>query len=209
MTVQEVSGILQGAAPTVALILVVLSLRQQTRQLQYQQQAIEGQQAEQARAIEVLRFEVYERVTQRYADLLERASSDQDLNRIYQPLDSRRQHELDAAQAADPGWGAWEIMDFQEQKCFRYTRLALEVCEQAHKVEELGWIDDETWRKWHTWTQTFSRTRYFPYVLDIADERSRGRFRPAFVRYVEGEVLTLKPHGYHWTLRVDKVENAD
>ena len=55
--------------------------------------------------------------------------------------------------------------------------LAIELFEQAHKVNQYGMLDKEIWQKWVSWMEIWPRTRYFPYMW----EDSARKFMPSFV----------------------------
>lgn len=121
-------------------------------------------------------FEVYQSLINQHTELLKMADKDTVLNLIWEPLEADRKAELDAAQAAKD-WGAWYVMTPEEQRSYRYTRYALELFEQAHKVNQFGILDEEIWRKWISWMEIWPRTRYFTYVW----EDSARKFMPSFV----------------------------
>jgi hypothetical protein len=184
----NVGAAIQGLAAALGVPALVITLLMLIRQTKAQTEATQEQIEENKRQQEVLSFEVYQRLTERYSSHLALASQEPLYHRLYEPLREARKDELDDAQRANPPWGAWEIMDDDEKKCFRYTRIALEICEQAYQVWRRGWIDDVTWAKWQTWARTFARTSYMPYVLDVNQPESRGRFHEGFIQYLEQTV---------------------
>lgn len=115
-------------------------------------------------------FEAYSHVNDAYLRHLWLASERDELNCIWQPLDASRKSELDQAQA-EHQWGAWHAMDLEEKHCYRYTRTALEIFEQAWEVKRRKMIGKDTWCKWEQWLVTWYGTRYFRYVFD--DSRPR------------------------------------
>lgn len=121
-------------------------------------------------------FELYQGLLNQHTELLKMADQDTVLNLIWEPLEPDRKAELDGAQASRD-WGAWYAMTPDEQRSYRYTRYALELFEQAHKVNEYGMLDKEIWRKWVSWMEIWPRTRYFPYVW----EDTARKFMPSFV----------------------------
>ncbi|HEX2145893.1 MAG TPA: hypothetical protein VHG10_15450 [Glycomyces sp.] len=121
-------------------------------------------------------FELYQGLLNQHTELLKAADKDQVLNLIWEPLEPERKRELDAAQAARD-WGAWYAMDSDEQRSYRYIRYALELFEQAHKVNDYGMLDEEIWQKWVSWMEIWPRTRYFTYVW----EDNARKFMPSFV----------------------------
>ena len=125
-------------------------------------------------------FQAYAQVNDAYMRHLWLASEDPELNDIWEPLAGNRREELDAAQRAG-SWGAWHAMSIQERKCYRYTRLALEIFEQAWEVNRRGMIGSDTWCKWEQWMLTWHDTRYFDYVYDD----SKPRLLSAFCSTVE------------------------
>ena len=116
------------------------------------------------------------------------ASEDAKLNCIWQPLEPGRRKRLDEVQGANR-WGAWFEMTDEEKRCYRYTRLALEIFEQAWEVRRRRMIGEDTWCKWEQWLATWSTTRYFPYVL----EDSRPRLLAAFCDVVDEVVAVTGP----------------
>lgn len=121
-------------------------------------------------------FELYQNLLNQHTDLLKMADQDTVLNLIWEPLEPERKAVLDAAQAARD-WGAWYEMTPEEQRSYRYIRYALELFEQAYKVNQFGMLDAEIWQKWVSWMEIWPRTRYFPYVW----EDSARKFMPSFV----------------------------
>jgi hypothetical protein len=121
-------------------------------------------------------FELYQSLLNQHTELLKMADSEPVLNLIWAPLDPARKRELDAAQASRD-WGAWSVMTEDEQRGYRYTRYAIELFEQAHKVNQYGMLDEEIWRKWVSWMEVWPRTRYFPYMW----EDTARKFMPSFV----------------------------
>ena len=121
-------------------------------------------------------FELYQGLLNQHTELLKAADQDPVLNLIWEPLEPERKRVLDAAQAARD-WGAWYEMTPDEQRSYRYTRYALELFEQAHKVNQYGMLDEEIWQKWVSWMEIWPRTRYFPYVW----EDTARKFMPSFV----------------------------
>jgi hypothetical protein len=127
-------------------------------------------------------FELYHTLVQQYATLLLRADENPELNLTWEPVDTQRQVELDAAQEAaaaqGKAWGAWYAMEQTEKRCYRWTRSVIETFEQAYQVRQQGWIDDATWKKWLNWMLIWSRSRYFGFVFSDTGPR----LIPDFVR---------------------------
>jgi hypothetical protein len=121
-------------------------------------------------------FELYQSLLNQHTELLKMADNDKVLNLIWDPLDPGRKAELDAAQASRD-WGAWSVMTEDEQRGYRYTRYAIELFEQAYKVNQYGMLDDEIWRKWVSWMEIWPRTRYFTYMW----QDTARKFMPSFV----------------------------
>jgi hypothetical protein len=121
-------------------------------------------------------FELYQSLLNQHTELLKMADGDQVLNLIWSPLDAERKRELDAAQASRD-WGAWSVMTEDEQRGYRYTRYAIELFEQAYKVNQYGMLDEEIWRKWVSWMEIWPRTRYFTYMW----QDTARKFMPSFV----------------------------
>jgi hypothetical protein len=110
-------------------------------------------------------YELYRSLVGQYTELLYRADRDTTLNTIWEPPDTNRMQELDAAQQTRR-WGAWYAMTSEEKRCYRYVRYALETFEQTFQVYQRGWIDNETWQKWRGWMAIWRNVRYFNYVFD-------------------------------------------
>lgn len=121
-------------------------------------------------------FQLYQDLLNQHTDLLKMADRDTVLNLIWEPLEPDRKAVLDAAQAARD-WGAWYEMTPEEQRSYRYIRYALELFEQAYKVDKFGMLDQEIWKKWISWMEIWPRSRYFPYVW----EDTARKFMPSFV----------------------------
>jgi hypothetical protein len=121
-------------------------------------------------------FELYQSLLNQHTELLKMADNDPVLNMIWAPLDPERKRELDAAQASQD-WGAWAVMTQDEQRGYRYTRYAIELFEQAYKVNQYGMLDEEIWRKWVSWMEIWPRTRYFSYMW----QDTARKFMPSFV----------------------------
>lgn len=121
-------------------------------------------------------FELYQSLLNQHTELLKMADNDPVLNQIWAPLDPERKRELDAAQASQD-WGAWAVMTPDEQRAYRYTRYAIELFEQAYKVNQYGMLDEEIWRKWVSWMEIWPRTRYFSYMW----QDTARKFMPSFV----------------------------
>ena len=121
-------------------------------------------------------FELYQSLLNQHTELLKMADNDPVLNMIWAPLDPERKRELDAAQASQD-WGAWAVMTPDEQRGYRYTRYAIELFEQAYKVNQYGMLDEEIWRKWVSWMEIWPRTRYFSYMW----QDTARKFMPSFV----------------------------
>lgn len=121
-------------------------------------------------------FELYQSLLNQHTELLKMADGDPVLNLIWEPLDPERKRELDAAQASRD-WGAWLVMTGDEQRGYRYTRYAIELFEQAHKVNQYGMLDEEIWQKWVSWMEIWPRTRYFTYMW----QDTARKFMPSFV----------------------------
>jgi hypothetical protein len=121
-------------------------------------------------------FELYQSLLNQHTELLKMADEDRVLNLIWSPLDPERKRVLDAAQAARD-WGAWSVMTPDEQRGYRYTRYAIELFEQAYKVNQYGMLDEEIWRKWISWMEIWPRTRYFKYMW----QDTARKFMPSFV----------------------------
>lgn len=122
------------------------------------------------------RFEMYQSLLNQHTELLKMADRDPVLNEIWEPLDPNRKRELDAAQAAGD-WGAWHIMTLEEQRGYRYTRYAVELFEQAYKLNQFSLLDQEIWDKWISWMEVWPRSRYFAYMF----EDNARKFMPSFV----------------------------
>lgn len=152
---------------------IVLSLLFVSFQVRLQRNEVERQR-------NVLAFEVYQKLSMRYSDLLWMACEKPHLNSIWEPLEAKRKAELDSAQSREE-WGAWRIMDDPERESYRYTRLVLELLEQACEIRERRWIDDDTWNKWRAWMTIWKKTAYFVFVFPD----SKPRFVPCFVRLLE------------------------
>nr|QZD54710.1 hypothetical protein K3N28_18550 [Glycomyces sp. TRM65418] len=121
-------------------------------------------------------FELYQSLLNQHTELLKMADNDPVLNLIWSPLDPDRKRDLDAAQASRD-WGAWTVMTPDEQRGYRYTRYAIELFEQAYKVNQYGMLDEEIWRKWVSWMEIWPRTRYFTYMW----QDTARKFMPSFV----------------------------
>lgn len=128
----------------------------------------------------VLEYEVYQRVSQANVDLLWRAVEHPELNSVWEPMDEQRKAVLDTAQSSRR-WGAWLAMTDEERMCYRFTRAALEIAEQAWEVRQRDMVSDESWEKWDDWADIWSTSRYFRYVFE--DEHDH--FLPGFVRFIE------------------------
>lgn len=110
-------------------------------------------------------FQAYSQVNQAYTAHLWRAAEDPSLNCIWKPQDDARMKELDAAQAAG-AWGAWSAMSDHEKLCYRYTRAALELFEQAWEVKRRDLIGEDTWQKWRAALGVWKTTCYYDYVIE-------------------------------------------
>ena len=121
-------------------------------------------------------FELYQSLLNQHTELLKMADRDPVLNEIWEPLPPERRSELDRAQA-ERDWGAWYVMTPEEQRGYRYTRYAVELFEQAHKVNQYKLMDDEIWDKWISWMEIWPRSRYFKYMF----EDNARKFMPSFV----------------------------
>ncbi|WP_035696462.1 hypothetical protein [Glycomyces tenuis] len=121
-------------------------------------------------------FELYQNLLNQHTELLKMADRDPVLNEIWEPMDPERRRELDRAQAEND-WGAWYAMTPEEQRCYRYTRYAVELFEQAYKVNKYKLMDAEIWDKWISWMEVWPRSRYFKYMF----EDNARKFIPSFV----------------------------
>lgn len=125
-------------------------------------------------------FAAYSHVNDAYMAHLWRAYEHPELNQIWEAGDAEQTARLDAAQAAR-AWGAWYVMDQDERAGYRYTRMALEIFEQAWEVRRRDLIGADTWCKWEQWMSIWVGSRYFPYVF----EDSRPRLLQEFSVMVE------------------------
>ncbi|MEV3938012.1 hypothetical protein AB0K52_18780 [Glycomyces sp. NPDC049804] len=148
---------------------VIVTLAFLGYQMRLQSQALKGDS-------KLREFELYQSLLNQHTELLKMADQDPALNLIWEPLDPERKRELDAAQASRD-WGAWSIMTPDEQRGYRYIRYAIELFEQAHKVNQYGMLDKEIWRKWVSWMEIWPRTRYFTYMW----QDNARKFMPSFV----------------------------
>jgi hypothetical protein len=121
-------------------------------------------------------FELYQSLLNQHTELLKMADKDPALNEIWEPLDLERRRELDEAQA-ERDWGAWYAMTPEEQRGYRYTRYAIELFEQAYKLQQYDLLDREIWDKWISWMEVWPRSRYFTYMF----EDNARKFMPSFV----------------------------
>jgi hypothetical protein len=135
-------------------------------------------------------FQAYSYVTDAYMRHLWLSSEHNELNCIWEPLDDARRTELEEAQSLR-NWGAWHEMSDDEKRCYRYTRAALEIFEQAWEVKRRKMIGDDTWSKWEQWLLIWCGTRYFRYVY----EDSRPRLLVAFCSTVEEIALRSESDG--------------
>jgi hypothetical protein len=121
-------------------------------------------------------FELYQSLLNQHTELLKMADKDPALNEIWEPMDLDRRRELDEAQA-ERDWGAWYAMTPEEQRGYRYTRYAIELFEQAYKLQQYDLLDREIWDKWISWMEVWPRSRYFTYMF----EDNARKFMPSFV----------------------------
>jgi hypothetical protein len=128
------------------------------------------QRRELSRQRATLGYEIYQRVSNANTELLWKAAEDPCLNDVFEPIDPRRRAELDAAQVSSK-WGAWYAMTDEEKKGNRFTRMAIELAEQAWEIDQLGMAPHEASQKWSSWSGIWCETRYFRYVF--ADEEPR------------------------------------
>lgn len=126
-------------------------------------------------------FQAYSHVNDAYMRHLWLASERDELNCIWEPWDLDRKAELDLAQQTGGLWGAWHAMTTEEKRCYRYTRAALEIFEQAWEVKRRKMIGDDTWCKWEQWLSAWAGTRYF----DLVFTDSRPRLLADFCSTVE------------------------
>ncbi|WP_026912743.1 hypothetical protein [Patulibacter minatonensis] len=110
-------------------------------------------------------FAAYSHVNDSYMEHLWRAVEDPSLDCIWDPWHDDRVSVLNVAQRGQH-WGAWRTMTVDERRCYRYTRAAIEIFEQAWEVKRRNMIGDDTWAKWHAWLTTWCNSRYFEIVLE-------------------------------------------
>lgn len=115
-------------------------------------------------------FQAYSYVNQAYAEHLWRAAENPALNCIWLPQDGVRKALLDTEQHAT-SWGAWRAMSDEEKLCYRYTRAALEIFEQAWEVQRRELIGADTWLKWRKALSVWTATCFFDYVLEDTTPR--------------------------------------
>ncbi len=128
----------------------------------------------------VLAYETYQRLSREYQDLLWRAVEDPNLDTVWDPLDETERVRFDLAHDDPSAWGVWYAMNEEERRCYRFTRRALELFEQAWQVRSKGWIDDPTWEKWYHWVEAWKRSRYFGYIV----AESKARLIPGFCSWL-------------------------
>jgi hypothetical protein len=126
-------------------------------------------------------FQAYSQVNDAYMRHLWLASENPELDSVWEPWDEVRRAELDIAQRGGK-WGAWHAMTLEEKRCYRYTRAALEIFEQAWEVRRQRMIGEDTWLKWEDWLREWTDTRYF---VDVFVD-SRPRLLKAFRETVDG-----------------------
>lgn len=126
-------------------------------------------------------FAAYSHINDTYMEHLRRANDEPNLNTVWDPLDVERKREFDLAQESAKVWGAWHTMTDAERRCYRFTRAALEIIEQAWEAQRHGLIGGDTWCKWEKGLEIWTTSSYFPYVL--AD--STPRLIPGFVVKLE------------------------
>jgi hypothetical protein len=122
-------------------------------------------------------FQVYSQITDAYLRHLWLATGQPFLNQVWEQWaegDGRREELAEAqaeTRAAGQSWGAWKIMTDEERTCYRYTRQAIELFEQAWDLQRRGLIADDTYEKWVNWMRIWKETRYFEFVFE--DTRPR------------------------------------
>lgn len=128
-------------------------------------------------------FKMLQNLEEKYTDLLWRASSDKDMNGVWEKLPEDKKQIFDEAakHTTTQRWSVWVAMSDAEQDCYRFTRAGLEILEQAFLAKDKGWIDDkEIWGKWRGWMQSWKRdNQYVPYVL----KEAKHWFTPSFVEF--------------------------
>jgi hypothetical protein len=110
-------------------------------------------------------FAAYSQVNDAYTTHLWRAVEDPTLDAVWDPWDPEREAALAEAQRSGT-WGAWHAMTADERRCYRFTRAALEIFEQAWEVRRRDMIGADTWGKWEAWITTWTRSRYFAIVFE-------------------------------------------
>jgi hypothetical protein len=108
-------------------------------------------------------FEVYERISSRFSEVLWHAVQHPELHGIWN----------------DP---EWDKLANDEKLGYRYTRLAFDVLEQAWEAHDAGQIEPEVWRKWESWIRAWKGTRFYDRVVDYDDPLSP--FQARFLAYV-------------------------
>jgi hypothetical protein len=170
-TVEIVIQGVQAVAVTVTLVVIA-------KQIQLQGRAVKAQTEEIEASKKATGFDTYQRIGQRYYDLIWRAAEDPSLNCIWDAFEGDRKNVLDAA-LANPDYGVWYVMTPLERRCYRYTRVVLETFEQAFQAyaKDFNDIGADEWNKWRGWIRIWKTTRYWPYVLAEA----KNALLPAFL----------------------------
>ena len=127
-----------------------------------------------------LSYQIYQRLNDRYTEILWMASQDPVLNGVWVPLTETRKKQLDIAQS-NKEWGAWFELDDEEQKQYRLVRLVFEICEQAYTAYDEKWVKKDLWSKWEDTMRIWKRSRFFEYAIEDA----RPRFQTGFLKLVE------------------------
>lgn len=128
-----------------------------------------------------VKFDIHQRLNDRYTEILWRAVELPVLNGAWDPLDPQRKKELDEAQRQKV-WGAWYALNDDEKKQYRFTRLTLEIFEQAFVALEYGWIERDMWRKWESTIRIWKGSRFYTYVIEDTGQRISANFLRALER---------------------------
>ncbi len=125
-----------------------------------------------------LNFDIYQRITDRFSDILWKAAEDPRLNAVWFPLQPDVRRKLEAG--GDP----WSAMDAEQRTLYRYTRLVLEALEETHEAHELGLIGDDVWQKWCRWVDAWIGSSYFDYVVDLDQPQPDSPFQDSFIAFL-------------------------
>ena len=159
MSIKEILEIVTTIVVTGTLIVLIYQIRHNTK---------------------ALHFRIYQRLNDRYVEILWRASEDPKLNSVWDPLPDQRKQQLDKAQS-EKEWGAWFELNDDERKQYRLIRLVYETFEQAFIAYTQGWVRKDLWDKWEDSIRVWKQSNFFPYVIEDA----RPRFRKNFMDVID------------------------